>query len=810
MAEVCVISIVRDIRLGARLLLKSPGYAVVVAFTLALAIGANTIIFSFADLFLLRPLPMGDPSRTVTLYSVDTQRGLLRARTSLPDFLDWRAQTTAFEQMGAFYQSGYTLTGTGDPVRITALRATANLPSMWLLKTVAGRTFLAGEDAPGAAKVAVLSHRFWKQHFAADAGVVGRSLTLNGEPYTVVGVLDDAIEIGNMIAIDLWMPLPLNPAGARRDSRNLSVSARLKPGATLDQAAAQVHAVANRLEQTYPATNAGWSARALSLRESIAGPDAWIILLMLGIVVGFVLVIACANVANMMLARATARAKEMAVRLALGASRTRLVSQLMSESLLLGIAGGALGLGVAVGGIKAIQAASNEPFFKMLVINGHVLEFAVALSVLAPIVFSILPALQASGADLNDALKESGRRTSGGARGRRSRAVLVVSQLSLALMLLVVAGLVTRTIAAIEHVPTGIDASHVLTVQVQLDPPKYRDVSRAGFFAEQFTDRLRELPGIRSAAVASRVPLVDPEPAVRFHIQGQPVRDLKDTPWAHAVAVGGDYLNVFGIQLSEGRSLSRRDDAAATKVAMISREAARRYWNGSSPVGSQIEIVGEDNDRATVEIVGVVDDVKPSDLTDPMPPRIYRPLAQSPERAVTFVVRTDGDPAAVGPSVREAIREADADLAVSQIRPLAEMLFDTLRENRVLVGMFVAFALVALLLSAAGLYGVTAYSVSQRTQEIGIRMALGATAADVLRMIVAQNARLVLAGAILGVLGGFALGAAMRSVLYKVGATDPATFLAVLTVLTIVALLASYLPARRATRVNPLECLRLD
>jgi putative ABC transport system permease protein len=799
-----VLNLLNDIRIACRLLVKSPAYAVVVAFTLALAIGANTIIFSFADLFLLRPLPIGDTARTVTLYSVDTQRGLMRARTSLPDFMDWRAQTTVFEEMAASYQTGYTLTGTGDPIRVTALRATANLPSMWQLNTVAGRVFLPSEGVPGTDKVAVLSHRFWKQHFASDPNVVGRFFALNGESYTVVGVLTDAIEIGNMIAIDVWIPMT-ESADARRDVRNLSVSARLKPGATVEQASAEVHAVAARLEKAYPTTNAGWSARALSLRESIAGADAWIILAMLGIVVAFVLVIACANVANMMLARATVRAKEMAVRLALGASRSRLASQLMSESLLLGLAGGALGLGVAHGGIKAIQAASNEPFFKMLFINAHVLEFAVVLSIVAPLVFSILPALQASGADLNDALKEGGRRASGGVKGRRSRAVLVVFQLSLALMLLVVAGLITRTMAAIEHVPTGIEPSHVLTAQVQLDPPKYVDAARASAFADRLLERLASLPGVRAAAITSRVPLVDPEPAIRFQIQGQPVHAEKDRPWAHDVAVSGDYLAAFNIGLAAGRALSTHDQATASKVAMISREAARRYWGGASPVGSQIEIAGEN-----IQIVGVVDDVKPADLTEPMPPRIYRPLAQRPERALAFVLRTAGEPAAIGPSMREAIRAADPDLAVSRISPLSSLLFDTFRENRVLVGMFGAFALVALVLSAAGLYGVTAYAVSQRTQEIGIRMALGATATDVLRMIVGQNARLVGVGAAVGVLGGVGLGAAMRSVLYRVGATDPATFAAVLAVLMLVALVATYVPARRATRVDPLECLRND
>jgi putative ABC transport system permease protein len=799
-----------DIRLGGRLLLKSPSYSAVVVLTLALAIGANTIIFSFADLFLLRPLPLGDPDRTVTLYSVDTQRGLLRARTSLPDFLDWRGANTTFDQMAAHQQAAYTLTRSGDPMRITAMRATANLPAMWELKTVAGRTFLPREDTPGAAKVAMLSHRFWREHFAGDPTVVGRSLTLNGEPYTVVGVLTDEIEIGTMIAIDVWIPLTVDAASARRDDRVLGVSARLKPGVRFAQAAAELPAIAQRLEREYPATNAGWSARALTLRESIAGPQAWIILLLLVIVVVLVLVIACANVANMMLARASARAKEMAVRLALGAGRLRLVRQLMSESVLLGLAAGAIGLGLARGGLKAIQAASNEPFFKMLVINAHVLEFAVALSVIAPLAFSVVPALQASNADLNDALKEGGRRASGGVRGRRSRAVLVVSQLALALMLLVVAGLITRTVAAIEHVPTGIDPSNVLTLQVQLDPPTYRDVARAVTFADQLAERLRALPGARAAAVTSRLPLIAPEPAVRFHVQGQAVGTAKDTPWANEIAIAGDYLRVFNVRLAAGRALSARDDAAAVKVAVISREAARRYWGAASPLGARIEIQGEDATRLTVAIVGVVDDVKSADLTEPMPPRIYVPLAQHPERSVAFAVRTEGDPASMAPSVRAAIRAADADLAVSQIQPLTTLLFDAFREDRVLVGMFLAFAFVALLLSGAGLYGVTAYSVSQRTHEIGIRLALGATAGDVLTMIVGQNARLVGAGALIGVLGGIGLGAAMRSLLYRVGSTDPATFAGVLAVLTLVAFLASYLPARRATRVDPLDCLRID
>ena len=795
-----MIEVLRDIRAGGRLLLKSPGYAAVVALTLALAIGANTIIFSFADLFLLRPLPLGDPARIVRLYSVDTQRGIQRERTSLPDFLDWRAGTTAFEEMAAFHQTGYTLTGSGDPLRVTALRATANMPAMWQLKTVAGRTLLPGEDAPGAPKVAVLSHRFWKEHFASDGGVVGRTLMLNGEPYTVVGVLTDEIEIGNMIAI---RSVAGAPGGRRRrvaQRRVLSVSARLKRGATRDQAAGQLRTVAQRLERDFPATNAGWSASALTLRESIAGPNAWMILLLLIIVVVFVLIIACANVANMMLARATARSREMAVRLALGASRLRLVAQLDERE------PPARGRRRCAGARRrARRPQGDSGRVERAVLQDARHQRACARVRHRPLALRAArvqhPARAAGVARRSQRRAERGRAPRrGGRRGRRSRAVLVVSQLALALMLLVVAGLITKTIAAVEHVPTGIDPSHVLTLQVQLDLPKYPDAARAGVFAEQFVERLRALPGVRAAAVTNRLPLIDPEPAERFRVQGQPIGTAKDTPWAHAVAVGGDYLNVFNIRLSAGRTFSARDNGAAPNVAMINREAARRYWGSVAPIGSRIEMVSDhsehsDHDeRAMVEIVGIVEDVKTSELTDPMAPRIYRPLAQRPDRAVALAVRTDGDPAQLGQPVRAAIRSADADLAVSRIQPLTALLFDTFRENRVLLGMFVAFALVALLMSGAGLYGVTAYAVSQRTQEIGIRMALGATAGDVLRMIGAQNARLVGVGAILGVLGGLGLGSLMRGILYGVEAADPATFAGVLAILTAVALSRAICP----------------
>jgi putative ABC transport system permease protein len=800
-----------DLRLGARLLVKNPGYTTVVALTLALAIGSNTVIFSFTELLLLRPLPLGDPARTVFLYTVDKQRGVNRGRTSMPDFLDWRDQATAFDLMAAEDQTAFTLTGSGEPIRVTAQRATASLLTIWELAAVRGRTFAPGEDAPGAQKVAVLSHRFWVEHYASDADIVGRSITLSGDSYTVVGVLTPAIEVGNLASIDLWVPFPIDRAGARRDVRTLQVVARLKPGASRDRANTELATIAERLAQAYPDTNGGRSARLLKARDAITGSDTWLVLALLTVVVAFVLMIACANVANMMLARATARSKEMAVRVALGASRGRLVRQLLSESLLLGLTGGAFGLVVAKQGLRAIQAGSFEPFFRLLTINATVLAFTFGLAVLAPILFSIVPAIHASRTDLNETLKESGRRTAGGAKGRRSRALLVVSQLALAVMLLVVAGLVVRSISALERAPTGIDSQNVLRVQIQLEAPTHVDLPQANDFAGRLVERLGAMPGVAAAGIADRLPLLDNEPPARFRIPGRPLPDPKDVPWANQTAIGGDYFRVFNIPIVAGRLFSARDDRRAPEVALISREAVRRYWNGKAPVGEHIELVGDNfSEAARLEIVGVVEDVKSSNLEEPPPPRVYRPLAQMPTRGPVIVVRTSGDPAGVAPVIRETIRSEDRDLALSNIRTVDSLLREDFRENYLLVGLFFSFALVALALAGTGLYGVTSYSVSQRTQEIGIRMALGATAGDVLRLIVTQNAMLIGVGAFVGVLGGAALGRTMRSILYSVGTTDPATFAAVLAILATVALAASYVPARRATRVDPLECLRIE
>ena len=797
--------LLKDLQLGLRLLLKSPGYSIVVALTLALAIGANTIIFAFTDLLLLRPLPFGDPARVVFIYSVNAQRGIDRARVSLPDFADLRSQLTRVEEIAAFGGATYTMTGEGDPVRITALRTTANLFALWEVPTVLGRAFLASEDKPGAPHVAILSHRFWASHFNGTPEAVGRSITLNGEPYTIVGVVSPAMEVGNFEEIDLWVPIATDPAAAARDDRSLRVVGRLKDGASLEEISAELVAVARRLEQAHQATNEGWSARALKMRDGIVGKGAWEIIAVLTIVVAFVLVVACANIANMMLARAIARQKEMAVRVALGATRSRIVRQIVTESVVLGLAGGLLGLLVTRAGIKGIQAISDNYVFRNLTVSGHLLAFAFALSVFAPLVFSLLPALQASRADLNDALKDASHRASGGPTGRRSRAVLVVSQLALALMLVFVAALAGRTVAAARSEPPGIQTANVLTVQVQLEAPKYQRGDQALPFADRTLERIAALPGVAATAVASALPLVDRETTIRFDIAGRPKAAEKELPWAIASAISPGYATVFALHLAAGRALSRYDNASSPPVALVSRETVRRYWPASSAIGEYIQVGGESK---PIQIVGVVDDVKGEEITEPAPPRIFRPFAQAPSRAIAIVARTSGDPLAIAPAVREVLRDVDRDVAVSPMRPLEDIMRERFAENYVLVGLFGSFAIIALVLAGTGLYGVTAYAVSQRTQEIGIRMALGATSGSVLSLVLGQNARLIAVGAIIGVAGGVALGRGMQTMLFRVRPSDPATLASALAVLAAIALVATYVPARRASHIDPLLALR--
>lgn len=797
-------ALLQDLRYGARIVWRQPGYSLLIALTLALAIGANTVIFSFANVLALRPLPLRDQDTLGWIFLNDPQRGSTRGPLSISELIDYRASLQSFESIAATTPAAFTLTGRGDAEAIDGSAVTANLPETWGLRMQAGRTFGPGDDQPGAAPVVVLSHQFWTRRFNADPSLVGQALTLNGRPHTVIGVLRPEIEIGNLSLIEVWVPMTLDHA-VPRDRRDIRVSARLKPGVTFEQAAAEVRDVSRRLQSEYPATNAGWEARLAPTKEAMTGGDTWLVLGLLITVVGFVLLIACANIANLVLARATGRRRELAVRVAMGASRTRMVRQLLTESLFLGVAGGALGLLVAQAGLVVIRAAAYEPFFKLVVIDRTVLMFTGLLALVTPIVFSLLPALQASRPDVQETLKDSSNRAGGGVRGRRSRSALVVAQLALAMMLLIVSGLLVRTMIEINRTPVGFDRHDLLTIRLELPAWRYTTPASIRQFQEDLTARLQGLPGVRDVAVTDRLPMFGESPA-QLRIDGYEVPRPQDRPWAVPSRVSERFFSTAGIPLLAGRPFAASDNDLAMPVAIVNAEMARRYWGReNAALGRRVQFEG---DGRWFTIVGVAGDVLRADIRGSNP-ELYVPSRQDPRPAMALMVRAGEAERLVGPA-RGEVRAMDLDVPVREIRTIDEAFDDELSSSRILMGMFIAFAALALALAASGLYSVVSYSVTQRRQEIGIRMALGAAGSDIRRMIVRQTLGLVLVGGVIGLAGGALLGNVSASLLFRVSPSDPATYGAVAGMLSLVALAAAYAPVRRAVSVDPLVALRSE
>ena len=542
------------------------------------------------------------------------------------------------------------------------------------------------------------------------------------------------------------------------------------------------------------------------------GSSTWIVLTLLSAVVGLVLLVACANVATVMLARASARRREIAVRIALGATRSRLVRQLVSEGLLLGLASGALGLLLASGGLSALNALWADPFFQRFTINFNLLTFAFLLSVVTPMLFGVLPALQSSRPSLNEDLKDGGRDASSSVRGNRTRATLMVAQVAFALAVLIVSGLIVRTVMAIERVPLGMNPDGLLATRVRFDPPSYDDDGARFRAIESILDRLETVPGVTAAAATTSLPAVDAEPLRQFAVAGRPAPLPGEAPWAAEAAVFGDYARAIALPLLEGRLWQAGDRASTWAVALVNREAARRYWPARSPVGERITMLDAKGDAEgeAIEIVGVVDNVIGPEPTEPPPPRIYRPLAVRPLASVAFLLRASGEPAALGPAVRDVLRAENRDLAVSELRTVRRQIDDSLRTNNLVMALFIGFALIGLVVAVAGIYGVTAFSVGQRRHEIGVRMALGATAGDVIRLIAGRTFRLIGVGGALGVAGGWAAGLAMRNILFGVGAADPGTYAAVLGLVTVCGLVATYVPAHRAMSIDPIAVLKRE
>jgi putative ABC transport system permease protein len=795
--------LLKDLVYGARTARRQPGFSFVVVLTLALAIGANTVIFSFANILLIRPLPLGNASSLGWVFLLDPHTRGARGTMSIPEFLDYRRSLTSFDGLAASMRANVTLTGRGDARRLTASRVTANLIDVWGVRLHSGRTFSAAADAPGAAGEVLLSHRYWQRELNADPSILGQTLTLDNRPATVVGIVAPEIEIGNLTEIDVWVPLTLG-ADAPREERILRVMGRLRPGTTTAQAGADAARYARVLAREHPKVNEGWSARVAPTREAMTGSDTWPIMTLLSLVVGFVLLLACANLANLVLSRASSRRRELALRSALGANRARVVRQMLTENLIYGACGGALGLVVAYGGMALMRAFAYEQFFQMVRIDRNVLAFTSALALLTPVLFGILPALQATRADAADALKDGGR-AAGGVRAGRSRAVLVVAQLSLAVMLLVLSTLLVQALVNIARAPLGFDAPRLLTARLDLPEWRYATPAAIGEYQDQLLARLRSAGATENAAFTDRLPQLDGEPATDVAIAGRPAPRPEDRPWAVVSTVSDTYFATAGIRIFTGRAFGDEDTPSREPVAIVNQEMARRFWGSpDAALDARITLPG----GAAARVIGVAADVLRGDR-EGVNPQVYQAARQRPVRRLALVVRA-ADPIGVAALVRAQLRGLDADVPVFEVRPFQDAIDEDLSSSHVLGGLFVSFALLALVLAASGLYAVVSYASAQRMKEFGVRVALGATSGDIARMMLTQTGRLVAIGLVLGLAGGRALAMAATTLLYRVSPSDPATYAGVAIGLGAIALLATYVPVRRATAIDPVTALRLE
>jgi putative ABC transport system permease protein len=807
----------QDIRFGFRMLLKKPGFTAVAVLALALGVGANTAIFSVVNGVLLRPLPFKDPDRLVRLG--EWSKEVPGMSISYPNFLDWRAQNHVFEGLAATQFDSYNLTGLDEPERLQGRNVSWNFFDVLGVRPAVGRGFRPEEDHAGAPRVCVISHALWQRRFGSDQKIVGKSVTLNGEPYTIVGVLPAGYRYGT--PTDVFVPIGLGETGemmAPRDNHpGIYAVARLKEGVTFEQAEAEMKQIAARLAAAYPKENAEHGVTLTPLREYFVGDIRTSLLIILG-AVGFVLLIACANVANLLLARAASRYREIAVRTALGASRFRIVRQLLTESVILGLLSGTVGLLIAMWGVDVLRRASLDiiPTTADISLDRTVLFFTLGVSLLTGVLFGLAPAVQASKPELNEALKEGGRSGSEGSARNRVRSLLVVAEVALSLMLLVGAGLLVRSFMSLLRTQTGFEPRNLLTLSLSYKVGKDEGRKAANFF-HAVEERVRALPGVEAVAVSNGVPMLGASETT-FQIEGRPPAAAGKRPLSVAYYPTHDYLKAMGIRLLRGRFFDEHDTQDSPLVAVIDEDFARLYFPDEDPVGKYFEGNKEMN-IPHAEIVGVVAHVKNYGLDTPGPVQaeFYYARDQVPDRfqpllsdRVSLVVRTDGDPAAMAPSVRRAIQEVDPNEPVYNVNTMEQALSDSVATQRLSMLLLAIFAAVALVLAAVGIYGVMSYAVAQRTHEFGIRMALGAEARDVLRMVVRQGMLLALCGVGAGLLGALALTRVMSSLLYGVSATDPLTFVGVPLVLGAVALLACLVPARRATKVDPMVALRYE
>ena len=791
------------------MLLKSPGFTLVAVLALALGIGATTAIFSVVNAVLLQPLKYPNPEQLVLV--TDTQPPANESPADYAEYLDWREQAQFFQHLAAYFNTTFTLTGLGDPQQLWGVRISANtLPALGV-NPILGRGFTKEEEARSNERVALISYGFWQRQFAGDPKVVGRSITLAEKPYTVIGVLPRTFRALNPVDIqtgqerEVWLPLRLDAEVAPRGLHFLTVFGRLRPGMSVAQANAAMASVNAHLQQERSIDH---GAKLMSLQQAIVPANTRTSLLLLLGAVGFVLLIACGNVANLLLARSSARQKEIAIRLALGASRRRIVRQLLTESLLLALVSGAAGLLLSLWGVSVFVAAARAllPRLDEVALDLRVLLFTFGVSLVTGLLFGLAPAFRASKGEMQETLKEGGR--SGVGRGQqRLRGLLVVTEMALSLVLLIGAGLLVKSFVHVLTADRGFNAEQVLTANLSAFSIKYAEPEQQALFFQQFLERVKTVPGVEAAAIVNNAPLASEGVNGVVKIEGR--TDPPDQlPIAEKSIISPEFFTVMRTSLVRGRVFTEQDNMSAAPVAIINESLARRYFAGEDPIGRRIDF--NFFTKGTQEIVGIVHDIKQYGLDQPTPPTIYVPYLQRSDAVMTVVVRSSLTPASLVGAMRQQLLALDKDQPLAQVRTMQQIVAESTAQRRVMVAVSAFFGALALLLAALGLYGVMAYTVTLRTREIGVRMALGAQRSDVLRLVISNGMALALIGIAVGLAGAFALTRLMVSLLFNVTATDATTFTAVPALLIIVALLACCIPARRATKVDPLVALRYE
>jgi putative ABC transport system permease protein len=799
-------TLIKDLRYGVRSFLKRPGFLVIAISTLALGIGATTAMFTVVNSVLLRPLRFPEPERIVLFQGVNPRQGITDSNMSLPDIADWQKQSQSFEQIAAFFGGGVFIS-TGDEVeRVRATAVTSEFFPLFKTNAISGRVLQADDMPEGRETAVVISHALWQRRFGGTADVVNRKITLNGEPATIVGIMP--ADFNQPRDTEVWTPLPLNPAEEARENRMLEVVTRLKPGVSMSQAQTEMDTINQRLAQTYVDTNTGWSVRLTELRESMVGELRTSLLILLG-AVAFVLLIACANVANLLLARAAYRQKEIALRTALGASRLRVVRQLLTESVLLSLVSGIAGLALSLWFIKLLVAITppNTPRFSEIGINWQVFAFTFAVTVLAGILFGLVPALQTSRPNLNETLKDSGQRGSETGGRNRVGSFLIVSEIALSFILLAGAGLMIKSFLHLREINPGFNADNVLTMRLTLPPGKYKQGEPRAQIYQQLVDRVKQTPGVQSAALVLSLPLGGDSFNVGRSVirEGRPMTADEQTNALH-LPVSPDYFQTLQIPLKAGRTFTDQDAFNSTKVVIVNETMARALWPNENPIGRRFTVWRDE--KFPREVVGVVGDTK-SSLDKEPEQQMYVPYAQDANwGSLSLAVRTAGEPTALAGSVREAIRAVDKAVPNYNLKTMNDVISTSAAPRRIPMLLMSAFAGVAMLLAMLGIYGVTSYYVTQRTHEIGVRMALGAQIVDVLKLVLRRAMWLAVIGIGIGVAGAVAVTRYLTSLLFGVKPIDTVTFVAVAVVLAVVVFVACMVPALRAAKIDPLEALR--